>query len=155
MMKRVARWTYLLFTLLLTVDRCRSSNNVNIISNEFQEDVKHLLSLIGYENEYLKFLSYMRVSPPEDNPVVRQMYDELFSSEAYRNDLINIYGQFYSLAEIKSLVDFYTSPVGKKSLKINREMRKQMEDLMLNKISDYIFNAGELGYDVLVSPISK
>jgi hypothetical protein len=43
------------------------------------------------------------------------------------------------------LIKFYSSPLGEKSLQFNNILNQQMEDLMLTKISDYIFTATEHG----------
>lgn len=113
-----------------------------------KEYIKYLLNLIGIENEYARFLSYMKVYPPSDNPKMRAFYDELFSSNAYINDVIQVYAKYYTMDEILELIRFYSSPLGKKNLQMNNDLHKQMEDLMLTKISDYIFTATENGLNI-------
>lgn len=110
--------------------------------------IKHLLNMNGFENEYARFLSYLKIYPPEDNLQLRALYDDYFSSKSYLADLTEVYGKYFTLNEILELIKFYTSPVGEKFNRFTNILNNQMEDLMLTKISDYIFTATEFGYAV-------
>ncbi|CAF1259360.1 unnamed protein product [Rotaria sordida] len=117
-------------------------------STNIKDNIKHLLSLTGIENEYARFLSFLKIYPPTDNTKIRALYDELFSTNAYVSDLVRLYAKYYTLDEIMELIDFYSSPLGKKLLQANHELYRQMEDIMLTKISDYIFTSAEHGFNI-------
>ncbi|CAF1267986.1 unnamed protein product [Adineta steineri] len=123
-------------------------------SANIKDYVKYLLSLIGVENEYTRFLSYVKIYPPEDKKM-KALYDEYFSLESYLSDLTDIYTKHYTLEDILKLIDFYSSSLGKKTLQLNHELNHQMEDVMLTKISDYIFTSTEKGFDIILPQISN
>ena len=134
--------------LIMTITLVQSKPSHPINANNAKENIRYLLNLIGIENEYARFLSYMKVYPPNDNPTMRALYNEFFSSNAYINDVIQVYAKYYSMEEISELIRFYGSPLGRKTLHMNHDLHKQMEDLMLTKISDYIFTAAEHGMNI-------
>lgn len=140
------RSTILLIALLCTIGVIESKPTSSS-SNNIRGYIKYLLTLLGTENEYTRFLSYIKIYPPEDIKM-KTLYNNLFSYDAYVSDLIDIYSKNYTLDEIIQLINFYTSPVGKKSLQLNQELNRQMEEVMLTKISDYIFTSTENGYDI-------
>ena len=112
-------------------------------SNDLSGYIKYLLQIIGVENEYTRFLAYLKIFPPNHHTQLRKLYDDLFSVDAYMLDMSHLYEKSYSLEEIVQLTDFYSSPLGKKALAFNIELNHQMEDLMLTKITDYVFTAAE------------
>ena len=109
--------------------------------------VKYLLNLLGTENEYTRFLSFMKISPPEDL-TMKALYQKYFSLESYIADLTEVYAKYYTVEEILHLISFYSSPLGRKTLQVNHELNRQMDDMMLTKISDYIFTSQEHGFDI-------
>ena len=136
----------LIIVLLYTID-VSQGKPMNQSSNNFRSYVKYLLNVLGTENEYTRFLSFMKVNPPEDVKM-KALYNDFFSFEAYLTDLIDVYAKYYTTDEIVQLINFYSSSLGKKHLQINQEINRQMEDTMLTKISDYIFTSTENGYDI-------
>jgi hypothetical protein len=96
----------------------------------------------------------MKIYPPEDVKM-KAFYNELFAFDAYVSDLIDIYAKYYTMDEIIKLINFYSSPLGKKNLQMNQEFDREMEDIMLTKISDYIFTSSEHGFDILLPQISQ
>lgn len=123
-------------------------------SNNIRESIKTLLNIIGVENEYERFLSYMKIYPPEDVKM-KVLYGELFSFDSYISDLTDIYAKYYTLDDVTQLINFYSSPLGKKSNQVTHELNRQMEDVMLNKISDYIFTLTEHGFDIRLPQIPQ
>ena len=81
---------------------------------------------------------------------MRHFYDELFSDNAYITDVVQVYAEHFKPEEIFDLIKFYSSPLGKKAIRLNNDLHKIMEDTMLTKISDYIFTANENGMDIVV-----
>jgi len=147
------RSTVFIIALFCTIGISQGKPN-NSSLNSFKDYVKDLLNIMGVENEYTRFLSYMKVYPPEDVKM-RALYNEFFSFDAYISDLTQIYAKYYTIDDIIKLIRFYSSLLGKKTLQMNHELHKKMEDIMLNKISDYILTSTEQGFDVLLPEISK
>ena len=116
-------------------------------SNNIKGYIKYLLNIMGTENEYARFLSYMQIHPPEDIKM-KALYNELFSTESYLFDLTEVYEKYYTIDDVMKLIAFYSSPLGKKTLQFNQDLNRQMEDTMLTKISDYIFTSAENGFDI-------
>jgi len=116
--------------------------------------IKYLLNITGVENEYTRFLSYIKIHPPEDIKM-KALYNELFSFDTYVSDLTEIYVKYYTLDDVIQLINFYSSPLGKKTLQLTQELNRQMEDIMLTKISDYIFTLIENGFDVVLPQIPQ
>jgi len=137
----------ILITALLCTIGISQGKPTSSSANSFKGYVKYLLNILGTENEYTRFLSFMKISPPEDIKM-KAFYNELFSFDSYLSDLIEIYAKYYTTDEIIQLINFYSSPLGKKHLQINQELNRQMEDTMLTKISDYIFTSAENGFDI-------
>ena len=149
------RSTTIIAAFLFTIQLFQGPTMAAALSSQLKENIRYLLNLTGVENEYVRFLSYMKIYSPEDNMALKVLYDDLFSHEAYMTDLGQIYGKYYTLDDVKDLIRFYSSPLGKKTLQMRRDLDKQMEEIMLNKISDYIFTAAEHGFDVPVLQITK
>lgn len=149
------RSTVFICLFLLTIALIDGRSTMVNLSPSLKEEIRDLLNMLGFENEYSRFLSYMKIHPPEHDSPIRKLYDEFFSLDAYTNDLIQVYGEYYTAEEIKRLLDFYTSPLGKKTLQMNHDLNKKMEEIMLNKISDYVFTAADQGFDVPLLQIIK
>lgn len=113
-----------------------------------KESVRQLLGLLNIENEYARFLAYMKIQRPDHIPKIRTLYDEFFSDSAYNADVAQVYLKHFNPEEIAELIKFYSSPLGKKIIHLTNNLHKIMEDTMLTKISDYIFTSNENGYDV-------
>jgi hypothetical protein len=137
----------LIIALLYTIDIIQGKPTSQSMNNNFKIYVKYLLTILGTENEYTRFLSFMKIHPPEDVKM-KAFYNDLFSFNSYRSDLMNVYEKYYTTDEIIQLINFYSSPLGRKHLHISQEVNRQMEDTMLTKISDYIFTSAENGFDI-------
>lgn len=116
-------------------------------SHQIKDHIRQLLNLYGLENEYARFLSYLKITSPKDIRL-KELYEEYFSYNSYISDLVDFYAKFYTLNEIVELTKFYSSPLGMKTIRLNHSLNQQMEDLMLTKISDYIFTAAEYGFTI-------
>jgi hypothetical protein len=108
---------------------------------------------MGVENEYTRFLTYLKIYPPKDNIRLNALYEDLFSFDSYISDFADIYAKYYTLEEILELIKFYSSPLGMKTIQVNHESNLQADDMMLNKITDYIFTAAEHGLDIALPEI--
>ena len=146
------RLTILLIGLLCTISALQGKLIIPS-TVDLKDNIKHLLEITQVKNEYMVFLQYMKLSPPKDEKM-KSLYSDLFSFDSYVNDLTQIYAKYYTLDDIIHLIEFYCSPLGKKTLQINHELNKQMKDIMLTKISDYIFALKENGYSINLPLIS-
>jgi len=142
------RSTTLIIILLLTSTFIEGKPTYPSSSNNIKDYIKYLLNINGSENEYIRFLSYLKVHPPKDNMKLKLLYEELFSFDSYISDLTEVYAKYYTLDEIIELIKFYSNSLGKKTIRFNHILNEQMEDLMLTKISDYIFTATEHGLKI-------
>ena len=106
--------------------------------------------MTGIENEYTRFLSFLKVHPPKDNLAMKSLYNELFSFDAYISDVTRMYAKYYTPEEILELIKFNSSPLGLKSIQVNNEVNRKIEDLMLTKISDYVFTSAEHGFNLVI-----
>jgi len=116
-------------------------------ANKFKTHVRYLLNQVGTENEYTKFLSFLKLNSPE-NVELKKVYDDLFSFDAYLSDMSEIYAKYFTVDDVINLIRFYSTSLGKKTLQLNHDIHRQMEDIMYNKISEYIFTSSEYGYDI-------
>jgi hypothetical protein len=142
------RSTTLIIVLLFTITFIQGKPMYPSSSNNIKDYIKHLLNINGSENEYARFLSYLKIDPPKDNIKLKLLYEELFSLDSYISDLTEVYAKYYTLDEIIQLIKFYSNPLGEKTIRFNHILNQQMEDLMLTKISDYIFTAEEHGLQI-------
>jgi hypothetical protein len=147
------RSTLFITALLCTISTIQGKPTSST-PNNLKGYIRYLLNIIGFDNEYQRFLSFMKIHPPEDIKM-KNFYNELFSLDSYVSDLIEIYAKHYTLDDVINLINFYSSPLGKKTLRMNQVLNKQMEDLMLTKISDYIFTSAEHGYDIVLPQIPQ
>lgn len=145
--------TLVIATLLCTHGLVQSKPAGHSAAN-LKDHVKYLLNIMGVENEYELFLTYMKVYSPEDAKL-KALYNDYFSHDAYVSDLTEIYMKYYTVEDVIKLIDFYSSPLGRKTLQLNHELHKQMEEIMLTKISDYIFTASEQGFDIVLPHIAQ
>lgn len=137
-----------IMALFFTVTLIQGKPIYSSTSSKIKDQAKHLLNQHTVENEYTRFLSYLKIYPPKDNMRLRTLYDELFSFNTYISDLADVYAKYYTMDEIMELIKFYSSPLGEKVIRFNNIMNQQMEDLMLTKISDYIFTSAEYGFTI-------
>ena len=70
------RSVILIIALLCTTD-ISQGKPTNPSSHNFKGYVKYLLNILGTENEYTRFLSFMKIYPPEDIKM-KAFYNELF-----------------------------------------------------------------------------
>ncbi|CAF2407303.1 unnamed protein product [Rotaria sp. Silwood2] len=123
-------------------------------SNNLKDNIKYLLNILGIENEYVRFLSYMKLYPQEDTKM-KALYNDLFSFDSFISDLTEVYAKYYTLDDVIQLISFYSSPLGKKANQVTHALDKEMEDIMLNKISDYIFTLTDNGIDIRLPQIPQ
>ncbi|CAF1944233.1 unnamed protein product [Rotaria magnacalcarata] len=143
------RSTPIIVTLLLIITLIEvKSTYRSLSSGNIKDLIKYFLNLTGVENEYARFLNFLHIYPSTDNVKKRAFYDELFSINAYLSDLTRSYAKYYTSDEINELIIFYSSSVDQKLIQANSELNRQMEDITLSKISDYIFTSSEHGFSI-------
>ena len=142
------RSTMFLIVFVSTLAFVQTKPARSLSQTQVHESIKELLKFNEFENEYARFLSYLKIYPQEDNLTLRALFDDYFSMNSYLNDLTNVYAKYFTPDEILELIKFYTSPLGEKYNRFTNVLNTQMEDTMLTKISDYIFTAAEYGYTI-------
>ncbi|CAF1516836.1 unnamed protein product [Rotaria magnacalcarata] len=145
------RLTALIIVLLCAIDNIQGKPTGPSL-NHLDDNIKYLLKLTGVENEYLKFLSYIKLYPPADDRM-KALYNDLFSFDSFISDLIEVYTKQYTSDDINQLISFYSSPLGKKVNQVTHALDKEMEDVMLNKVSDYMLTLSENGFEVTLPQV--
>ena len=94
-------------------------------SQTFEDDIKHLMKATGSETNVNSMVSYM-IDTFKEQETYKNIPDEFWTEfskeikESYivlENKLIIIYKQHYTREEVKALIAFYESPLGKTMIK--------------------------------------
>ncbi|HEY7885343.1 MAG TPA: DUF2059 domain-containing protein [Cellvibrionaceae bacterium] len=105
---------FVIVTLMLAVTSARA-----------EEPVYTLIDLMGGQDQmtqmHNQFVSMIASSSPEMTayvPVVQEWAETYLSWDEMREPMAAIYKKYFSKEEIAKLVEFYQSPVGKKSIEL-------------------------------------
>ena len=94
-----------------------------------QEAVEKLFKSIGYADTYEETLSRMievqiqqqpRLEPYRD--IMTSFLHKYMSWEMVKDEIVALYSETFTIAEIQQLTAFYSTPLGKKALKTMREL---------------------------------
>jgi hypothetical protein len=113
----------------------RLTDNGNMLEQMFEIGLRSAVPALQEEMPEFPVEDYI------DRMMTRVDYDSLLY------EMVPLYSRYYTKEEIKELIDFYESPIGKKQLKITPEIlnecivinQRWIEDLV-EKISDEIDN---------------
>ncbi|MBW4612409.1 MAG: DUF2059 domain-containing protein [Desmonostoc vinosum HA7617-LM4] len=85
-------------------------------------NIKKLLEITGSRNLFQKITSQLIGTMKTEYPDVPQKFWDSFIAELKPDDMINeiipIYSKYYTNEEIKQIIQFYQTPVGKKTITI-------------------------------------
>jgi uncharacterized protein len=116
-------------TICLTVFITTASLYAEEQTGTKQKEIKKLLILTGAEQITSQVLNRMILSFKELNPEVPSKFWDEFAKQAnaeqLTDSLVPIYNKYFTQKEIKQLIDFYQSPVGKKFVKVQPEIMKE------------------------------
>lgn len=103
-----------MFLLLLSLSLFASSNKHN--------DIRELLELTGSAHLGIQVMNQMLVSFKQAMPNVPEKFWNDLMKEVKTDDLIElivpIYEKYFTKDDIKELIKFYKTPVGKKTIKL-------------------------------------
>ena len=87
-----------------------------------QRDIRKLLEMTGSAKLGMQVINYLMTSFKESYPNVPQTFWDEFSKEVNEDGLVKmvvpIYEKYYTHKDIKGLIKFYKSPLGKKSIEL-------------------------------------
>ncbi len=117
----------ILLSLLTTMNgvalaQTTDSSNVPVTAQETEKikNIKQLLNVTGASSLSQQIVMQMLISMKSQYPQVPQKFWDAFSSEFNADDLIKelipIYSKYYSDEDIKGLIAFYQTPLGKKTI---------------------------------------
>ncbi|HRE76426.1 MAG TPA: DUF2059 domain-containing protein [Flavobacterium sp.] len=102
--------TVLLFVAVLFCNFCFSQEKEDI---EFKNDVLKLIETTGIKNHLLLVKNQFIKNVPQDKKAVFEKEFELSLTEML-NNYAKIYMKLYTKEDIKAMMAFYDSPIGKK-----------------------------------------
>ncbi|UTF58843.1 DUF2059 domain-containing protein [Gilvimarinus sp. DA14] len=89
------------------------------------EPVYELMDLIGSKDQLNQMSGQMVNMMVQANPalapyqdVIGQWSEKYFTWDAMKDDMVVIYKKYFTDAEIEKLIEFYSSPVGKKAIEV-------------------------------------
>lgn len=104
-------------------------------------DIKRLLELTAVKNIAIQAFNYSIQSFREQDPEAYDILVKKINLEEMIEDLfIKVYDKHFSDSDIKDLIRFYESDVGKKLISLSpqifQEVSSQAEDYIRNKLAD-------------------
>ncbi len=131
---------------------------INAAANNKQEDIKHLMKLMGMEpekivNQVLKPMISLNKKMHKDIDIPDEFWNDLFKEML--TDMIKLmipwYEKHFTHEEIKELIKFYESPLGKKMVKVQPLMMQEM----MPKIQEWTKTLSKRLKDMLEKKESK
>jgi len=114
-----------------------------------QESIKELMRIMQADSTMEKTISAIMPSimsqfpkenlTPEKTAMMNQLMSSIMtltqemSKKLMNEDFVLIYGKYYTEQEIKDLVAFYKTPLGKKLIKNTPEIQKEVTTVMMSK----------------------
>ncbi len=106
-----------------------SNAPTNAQETEKINNIKQLLAVTGAANLSQQIITQMLVSIKSQYPQVPQKAWDVFQGEIKPDDLLNelipIYSKYYTNEEIKQIVAFYQSPLGKKIITVLPQLTQE------------------------------
>lgn len=95
------------------------------MSTQAAEPVYELMDLVGSKDQMEQMSSQMVTMITSANPALAPHQDEIaawtnkyFTWDAMKEDMAVIYRKYFTDDEIKKLIEFYQTPVGKKAIEV-------------------------------------
>ena len=96
---------------------------------EKTNDIKKFLALAGIKSLIQQTLEQSIASQRAQNPQVSQEFWDIFRAELSTDEMLNnyviIYDKYLSAEDVKGLIKFYESPVGKKLANVLPQMTRE------------------------------
>jgi uncharacterized protein len=136
----------ILFVLIIFALTAPAIGQTTDSNSEKQDNIRHLMTVMGVEkltqtmlDQYLQAMKPILAKSSTNNEDVRKRLDrfsEIMSEEFKHVDLstlhVELYDKYFTNDEIKGLIQFYESPVGKKYIEVlpaitQESMKRGME----------------------------
>lgn len=95
------------------------------MSTQAAEPVYELMDLVGSKDQMAQMSDQMVTMITSANPALEPFQDEIsvwtnkyFTWDAMKEDMAVIYRKYFTDDEIKKLIEFYKTPVGKKAINV-------------------------------------
>lgn len=117
----------LIVVTLLTANVSFAQSNISADStaalrDAFDDDIYRLLELTGSAELGIQVMNQMIVAYKKAMPSIPDSFQEDFMKEVDEQALINliipIYKKYYTQEDLKAIIAFYETPVGKKSINV-------------------------------------
>ena len=120
-------------------------------SNSKHNNIRNLLELTGSANLGIQMMNQMIVNFKQAMPNVPEKFWTDFMKEVNTDDLIKliipIYDKYFTKDDIKKMINFYNTPIGKKTIKLmplimqesmvaGQEWGKQLGEKVAKKIKE-------------------
>lgn len=115
--------------VLLTLLSFGISLSVKAQDTAFQQDILHLIEISGSKQVSAQVFDQMVLSFNQSFPDIPEVFWQEMKKEINTNDFIRmllpIYEKYYTHADIKALIAFYQSPIGKKTVAVLPQITKE------------------------------
>lgn len=126
----------ILLSLLTTMNgvalaQTTDSSNVPVTTQETEKikNIKQLLNVTGASSLSQQIVMQMLISMKSQYPQVPQKFWDAFLAEFNADDLLKelipIYSKYYSDEDIKGLIAFYQTPLGKKTITLLPQLSQE------------------------------
>jgi hypothetical protein len=96
---------------------------------EKNNNIKRLIEITGSRNLSQQITTQLVTALKSEYPQVPQKFWDTFAAELKPDEMIDefipIYGKYYTNEEIKQLIAFYETPLGKKTIRILPEISRE------------------------------
>lgn len=110
-----------------------------------EREAEKLLSTMGMEQAMVQSMEQMLNLQLQQNPslapykkVMVEFFSKHMSWESLKPELIKMYAQAFSAAELREITDFYSTEVGSKSIKLIPTLVAQGAQIGVSRVQDNI-----------------
>lgn len=108
--------------LIANISFAQTNDSKTVVVDEFSSDIFRLLELTGSAKLGIQVMSQMVTSYKKAMPNVPDEFWTEFMSEVDEESLINliipIYKKHYTPSDVKAIIAFYETPIGKKTISV-------------------------------------
>ena len=110
-----------------------------------EREAEKLLSIMGMEQAVVQSMEQMLNLQLQQNPslapykkVMVEFFSKHMSWESLKPEIIKMYAQAFSAAELREITDFYSTEVGSKSIKLTPTLFSQGAQIGVSRVQDNI-----------------
>lgn len=107
----------------------QTAPETNVQEAEKINNIKKLLDITGSKNLSQQIITQLLATLKTEYPEVPQKFWQTFVAELKPDDMINelipIYGKYFTNEEIKEIIAFYQTPLGQKTITVLPELSRE------------------------------